>query len=48
MVFSDATLAEMATCRPTTPADLLAISGVGPKKVAAYGQAFLDLIRDTA
>jgi ATP-dependent DNA helicase RecQ len=48
MVFSDATLLEMASHRPATPEDLLEISGVGPKKLSAYGQAFLDLMRDTA
>ena len=46
MVFSDATLMEMASARPQTPEKLLAISGVGPKKLAAYGEAFLDLTRD--
>ncbi len=48
MVFSDATLQEIANHRPATPEDLLEISGVGPKKLAAYGKAFLDLMRDTA
>jgi ATP-dependent DNA helicase RecQ len=48
MVFSDATLLEMATDRPRTAEALLGTSGVGPKKLAQYGDAFLDLIRDTA
>lgn len=48
MVFSDSTLLEMASSRPRTGDALLGISGVGPKKLAAYGQAFLDLIRGTA
>jgi ATP-dependent DNA helicase RecQ len=48
MVFSDATLLEMAAERPQTAEAMLHISGVGPKKVAAYGQAFLDLMRDNA
>ncbi|MBC8133959.1 MAG: ATP-dependent DNA helicase RecQ, partial [Deltaproteobacteria bacterium] len=48
MVFSDATLMEMATDRPLTAAAFMQVSGVGPKKLAAYGEAFLDLMRDTA
>ena len=48
MIFSDATLLEMARDRPRSGEALLGISGVGPKKLAAYGQAFLDLMRDTA
>ncbi|MEO8213462.1 MAG: ATP-dependent DNA helicase RecQ [Myxococcales bacterium] len=48
MVFSDATLLEMAAQRPRTAEALLHISGVGPKKLAAYGEAFLDLMRDKA
>ncbi|MES1205162.1 MAG: ATP-dependent DNA helicase RecQ [Pseudomonadota bacterium] len=48
MVFSDATLMEMATRRPRTADALLGVSGVGPKKLAQYGEAFLDLVRDTA
>jgi ATP-dependent DNA helicase RecQ len=48
MVFSDASLLEMAAERPGTPEALLEISGVGPRKLAEYGEAFLDLLRDTA
>jgi ATP-dependent DNA helicase RecQ len=48
MVFGDATLLEMAAHRPTTREGLLAISGVGPKKLAEYGDAFLALLRDEA
>ncbi len=48
MVFSDATLIEMVDLRPQTPEALLGISGVGPKKLAQYGDAFLDLVRDPA
>jgi ATP-dependent DNA helicase RecQ len=45
VVFSDATLREMAGLRPATDADLLAISGVGAKKLETYGADFLDVIR---
>ena len=44
IVFSDATLVQMATRRPRTQADLLAIPGVGPKKLELYGAAFLALL----
>jgi ATP-dependent DNA helicase RecQ len=45
-VFNDRTLREMATYRPTTPAGLLQIYGVGAAKASKYGEAFLALIRD--
>jgi ATP-dependent DNA helicase RecQ len=44
IVFSDATLVEMAARRPSSPAELLAISGVGPKKLELYGARFLELV----
>jgi ATP-dependent DNA helicase RecQ len=45
VVFSDATLARMAASRPTDEPGLLAVSGVGPAKLARYGDAFLRAIR---
>lgn len=42
VVFSDRTLEEMARRRPRTAGDLLAIHGVGQKKLAEYGEAFLN------
>jgi len=45
IVFSDAVLARMAAARPTDEAGLLAISGVGPAKLARYGDAFLRELR---
>jgi ATP-dependent DNA helicase RecQ len=45
IVFSDATLREMAERRPTTRGDLLDISGVGPAKLDTYGDAFLEVVR---
>ena len=45
VVFSDATLLAMADGRPQSEAHLLAISGVGPKKLGAYGKAFLEVLR---
>ena len=44
IVFSDATLIAMAEGKPKTPGELLAIPGVGPRKLAAYGEAFLALL----
>jgi ATP-dependent DNA helicase RecQ len=41
VVFHDAVLREMAASRPTTLADLAAISGVGTRKRDAYGDRFL-------
>ena len=46
IVFSDATLREMARLLPDSPTKLLAISGVGQKKLDSYGEAFLGLIED--
>jgi len=45
MVFSDAVLLAMAALRPKTAAAVLSISGVGPKKLAQYGDAFLAVLR---
>ena len=45
IVFSDATLQHMARFRPTTADHLLAISGVGPKKLETYGAVFLELLQ---
>ena len=46
VVFSDATLAEMAARRPATYAELLEVGGVGQAKLERYGDAFLDLIAE--
>jgi ATP-dependent DNA helicase RecQ len=46
VVFSDKTLRAMARGRPTDPAALLRCPGVGDAKLAAYGTAFLEAIRD--
>ena len=44
VIFSDATLLAMAAARPRTRAELLAVSGVGPKKLASYGDTFLAVL----
>ena len=48
VVFSDATLAEMARMMPSNAGELLQVSGVGEHKLREYGKAFLaeiDLYR---
>ncbi len=44
VVFSDATLAAMAALKPTTAEALRKVSGVGPVKLARYGEAFLAVL----
>jgi DNA helicase-2/ATP-dependent DNA helicase PcrA len=44
VVFTDATLRAMAERRPATPADLLAIAGIGPRKLGQYGDAVFALV----
>lgn len=44
IVFPDATLAALAEEMPATPAELLAISGIGPMKVEKFGESLLALI----
>lgn len=45
IVFNDATLREMAATMPSNHEELLAISGVGAKKIDTYGDEFLGAIR---
>ncbi|MBH1987670.1 MAG: DNA helicase RecQ [Burkholderiales bacterium] len=45
VVFHDATLAEMARLAPTSLAELATISGVGAKKLEAYGEQILAVWR---
>ena len=44
VVFSDATLRELARRRPTTDEGLLAVSGIGPAKLAAYAESLKPLL----
>ncbi len=46
LVFSDATLRAMVQYRPRTEEHLLALSGVGLKKLQHYGEAFLAVLRE--
>ena len=44
VVSTDATLRELARRRPTTDEALLAVPGIGPAKLAAYGEALKPLL----
>ncbi|PLS29134.1 ATP-dependent DNA helicase RecQ [Bifidobacterium parmae] len=44
IVFSDRSLRDMARIRPVTDAQFLAVSGVGERKLQAYGRRFMDEI----
>ncbi|AJP42496.1 ATP-dependent DNA helicase RecQ [Alteromonas australica] len=46
VVFSDATLVDMASKLPTTKDTMLDVSGVGQTKLTRYGDAFMQLIGD--
>ena len=46
IVFSDKVLIELADRRPTTPAEMLEVPGVGPAKLERYGSAFLMHLSD--
>lgn len=45
VVFSDATLRDMAKKRPRNRVEMLAVSGVGQVKFERYGEAFLSITR---
>ncbi|MCW9089461.1 MAG: DNA helicase RecQ [Gammaproteobacteria bacterium] len=46
VIFHDATLMAMVEQRPATLAAMGTLSGIGAKKLEAYGQAFLDVVRE--
>lgn len=48
VIFHDAVLRDMAASRPGSLAELGRISGVGARKLEAYGDAFLQVIREAA
>ncbi|MPN54397.1 ATP-dependent DNA helicase UvrD2 [bioreactor metagenome] len=45
VIFHDATLAAIAECNPTTLEDLQGISGMGTKKLEAYGAEVLRVVQ---
>ncbi|MBL6927438.1 MAG: HRDC domain-containing protein, partial [Acidimicrobiia bacterium] len=46
VVFTDATLEALLEARPTTPAELLTVPGIGPVKVDRYGDDLLAVLAD--
>jgi ATP-dependent DNA helicase RecQ len=48
VVFSDRTLAELASHRPTNPRAFREIHGIGDAKLERYGAAFLEVVQQHA
>ncbi|WP_419808923.1 DNA helicase RecQ [Sphingomonas sp.] len=46
VIFHDSVLRDMAARRPTSRAELAVLSGIGARKLDAYGDAFIQVIRD--
>ncbi len=44
VVFTDATLTALAERRPGRPEELIAIAGIGPRKIGLYGEPVLALV----
>jgi DNA helicase-2/ATP-dependent DNA helicase PcrA len=44
VVFTDATIVAIAERKPATPPELLAIAGIGPRKLGQYGAAVFALV----
>ncbi|MEV4492107.1 DNA helicase RecQ [Micromonospora coxensis] len=47
VIFHDATLRQIATDAPTSPAELARINGVGENKLAKYGEAILAVVAES-
>jgi DNA helicase-2/ATP-dependent DNA helicase PcrA len=48
VVFTDATLTALAERKPARTEDLIQIAGIGPRKLALYGDAVLALVSGAA
>jgi ATP-dependent DNA helicase RecQ len=48
VIFHDATLRDMAALKPRTLSEMGSVSGVGSRKLEAYGDAFLEVVRNSA
>jgi len=46
MIFSDKTLVDIATLKPTTDGDFLLVNGVGQRKLENYGYEFMEFIKE--
>ena len=44
MILHDSTLNEIASTRPKTLEQMASISGIGPRKLEQFGQAFMDIV----
>lgn len=47
VIFTDASLIDMCRKMPSNDAEFLEVSGVGQKKLARYGEHFMDVIRES-
>jgi ATP-dependent DNA helicase RecQ len=45
VIFHDSTLRDMAMLKPQNRSDMALVNGVGARKLDAYGDAFLDVVR---
>jgi ATP-dependent DNA helicase RecQ len=48
VIFDNRNLTEIARRRPSSPVELREVPGVGEKKLAAYGDAVLELLAPSA
>jgi ATP-dependent DNA helicase RecQ len=46
VIFHDATLREIAAARPGSIGELGQVNGVGARKLEAYGEAFLRVVKE--
>jgi len=46
VIFTDASMEALADALPGDPEELLAITGIGPDKLARYGEDLLALLDD--
>jgi superfamily II DNA helicase RecQ len=44
VIFHDVVLKRIAASRPATPDELIAIKGIGPRKLEQYGPAVLTIV----
>ncbi len=45
VIFHDSTLRDLAAIRPASLRDMALVSGVGARKLEAYGDAFLAVLK---
>jgi ATP-dependent DNA helicase RecQ len=48
LLFPDSVLRDMAARRPAGRAELSLLTGIGARKLDAYGDAFLEVIREAS